>query len=119
MPGQGTASQDSVTSGTRPQGRAGGSPRAQTSVGICSLVPRPPCPHWEQPRDHSPHLCTHPPLVYQYKRDCPASHQSRFITNTEGDRAPGRLGDKQRGAGLAVTVVSEVPSVPQYGCHGL
>lgn len=40
----------------------------------------------------------------------PASHQSRFITNTEGDMAPG---DKQRGAGLAVMVVTDLQQHPR------
>lgn len=40
----------------------------------------------------------------------PASHQSRFITNTEGDVAPG---GKQLGAGLVVMVVTDLQHHPR------
>lgn len=64
------------------------------SPGVCSLTPRAVSPQ-AQPLGTA--LCAL--STQQYKAQVPSCHQSRFITNTEGDVALGRLGTSSRRQG--------------------
>jgi len=78
----------------QPHGTATQSPH----LGGC-LLPHPPCPHQDQPLDRGPR---HPP-VHQHK---PHDLTGRGLLRTREGTWPR---DKQRGAGPAAMVASEVP----------